>query len=83
MNRERYLVKSTGDNRKGTEAGFAKLLDLMRKYDEGVIVVPQLKNVEGTLLGDLLNDASPGLATKFKRQRRQARLEDKITTSLP
>lgn len=57
MSRERYLVSSYGDNREGTRQGILKFFELCQKLGSGVIVVPTIGNVDGTLLTDVLTPA--------------------------
>lgn len=54
MSRERYLVSSYGDNREGTRQGLAKFFELCLKHGSGVIVVPTIGNVDGTLFTQVL-----------------------------
>lgn len=56
MNRERFLVKSFGDNIEGTRAGLVKLIQLLDTYDNAVIVVPEIGKVKGTILVDVLGE---------------------------
>lgn len=56
MNRERFLVKSYGDNINGTRIGLTQLLNLLKKYNNAVIVIPQLNTVNSTMLVDVLGD---------------------------
>jgi len=49
-NRERYLLKAIGDDHQATIAGVAKFFELCQKYGNGVIYVPTMQHVEGTLL---------------------------------
>lgn len=56
MNRERYLVKSYGDNIEGTKVGLIKFLELCQKYGSGVIVVPMLQNIDHTMLTTVLGE---------------------------
>lgn len=69
MNRDRYLVKSAGDNIEGTREGLAKFLQLLGQHREGVIVVPHMNQVKDTLLAHVLNDVSPALADTLFRKR--------------
>ncbi|WP_242207676.1 MULTISPECIES: hypothetical protein [unclassified Pseudomonas] len=54
MSRERYLVSSYGDNREGTLQGLAKFFELCLNNGSGVIVVPTIGNVDGTLFTKVL-----------------------------
>ena len=54
MERERFLVRSSGDNPDGTRVGIAKLLELLGNDKNGVIVVPNLKTVKDTMLATVL-----------------------------
>lgn len=57
MNRERYLVKSNGDNQEGTKVGVSKLIELLRdKYQSAVIVVPSIGQVKNTMLTTVLGE---------------------------
>ncbi|EHR5764840.1 TPA: hypothetical protein ACMD08_004487 [Vibrio parahaemolyticus] len=57
MGRERYLVRSFGDNIEGTKAGVGKTLELLLgKYNSAVIVVPQIGQVKHTMLKDVLGE---------------------------
>lgn len=69
MNRDRYLVKSAGDNIEGTREGLAKFLQLLGQYREGVIVVPNMGQVKDTLLAHVLDSVAPALADTLFRKR--------------
>ena len=56
MNRERYLVKSFGDNIDGTKIGISKLIQLLGKYQSAVIVVPNIGQVKNTMLTTVLGE---------------------------
>lgn len=56
MNRERYLVKSFGDNLDGTKAGLTKLIKVMDHHKNVVIVVPKIGDVKHTMLMDVLGE---------------------------
>ncbi|SIQ61719.1 hypothetical protein SAMN05880558_104191 [Aeromonas sp. RU39B] len=56
MNRERFLVKSFGDNIDGTKAGLIKLIQLLDTHDHAVIVVPEIGKVKSTMLVDALGE---------------------------
>lgn len=59
MNRERFLVKSYGDNKEGTKVGLAKMLEALKALDSGAtaaIVVPSIGHVKDTLLVDVLGE---------------------------
>ncbi|MGZ6518819.1 MAG: hypothetical protein ACXVED_14625 [Bacteroidia bacterium] len=56
MNRERYLVKSYGDNIEGTRVGLTKLLELLNNHNNAVIVVPLIGQIKGTMLVNVLGE---------------------------
>lgn len=56
MIRERFLVKSFGDNIDGARAGLIKLIQLLDTYDHAVIVVPTIGDVKHSLLVDVLGE---------------------------
>lgn len=56
MKRERFLVKSLGDNIDGTKAGLNKMLQLLNQYNSAVIVVPRIGQVQDTMLTDVLGE---------------------------
>ncbi|OAJ52503.1 hypothetical protein A6V36_13940 [Paraburkholderia ginsengiterrae] len=56
MNRERFLVKSYGDNPAGVTAGLVKLLELLPNHKDAVIVVPEMGKVSGTMLVPILGE---------------------------
>lgn len=56
MNRERFLVKSFGDNIEGTKAGLVKLVQLLETYDHAVIVVPEIGKVKSTMLANVFDE---------------------------
>ncbi|WP_419572083.1 hypothetical protein [Rheinheimera sp.] len=56
MGKERFLVKSFGDNIEGTRIGLAKLLELLAHHQHAVIVVPTIGQVKGTLLEKVLGE---------------------------
>ena len=56
MKRERFLVKSFGDNIEGTKAGLIKLLQILEEHSNAVIVVPELGKVKNTMLVDVLGE---------------------------
>lgn len=53
---ERFLVKSYGDNEEGTRQGLIKLIELCNKPLHGVIVVPTIGQVKGTILTNVLGE---------------------------
>lgn len=57
MSRERYLVSSYGGNPEGTRVGLAKFFELCLSHGSGVIVVPTIGNVSGTMFTQVLPDA--------------------------
>jgi 5'-3' exonuclease len=66
MMRERFLVKSFGDNEEGSREGLEKAIDLLKKYDSLVIVVPTIGKIKDSMLTNLLN---PELAKKLIKDR--------------
>lgn len=56
MNRNRFLVKSFGDNIEGTRVGLAKLLQLLNEYTHAVIVVPLIGQIKGSMLDKVLGE---------------------------
>ncbi|NRR32054.1 hypothetical protein HSX11_17915 [Oxalobacteraceae bacterium] len=54
MIQERYLVKSTGDNQSGAEAGLIKALELLGKHKAAMIVVPTIGNFKHSMLTKVL-----------------------------
>ena len=66
MSRERYLVKSFGDNLEGTKTGVGKFIKLCLRDGDGVIVVPTLKDVRHTILSSVLGE---DLTKKLVRDR--------------
>ena len=54
MIKQRFLVKSYGDNIDGTRAGMVKLLELTDDHKSCVIVVPTLGHVKSSMLAKLL-----------------------------
>lgn len=54
MDRERYLVSSYGANPEGTRQGLAKFFELCAKLGSGVIVVPTIGNLDGTMFTQVL-----------------------------
>lgn len=78
MNRERYLVKSNGDNIEGTKIGLIHFLELCKKYGNGVIVVPMLQNVNHSMLTTVLGEE---LSKKLIKNRTLA-IENGKTISL-
>ena len=64
--RERFLVKSFGDNEEGAREGLEKANDLLRKYDSLVIVVPAIGKIKDSMLTDVLN---PQIAKKLIKDR--------------
>ncbi|MDD2781475.1 hypothetical protein [Sulfuricurvum sp.] len=78
MNRERYLVKSNGDNIEGTRVGLINFLELCQKYGNGVIVVPMLQNVNHSMLTTVLGEE---LSKKLIKNRTLA-IENGKTISL-
>ena len=65
MNRERFLVKSFGDNIEGTRAGLVKLLQLLETYDHAVIVVPQIREVKSTMLANVFDESTLEALVKY------------------
>jgi len=57
MSRGRYLVSSYGDNQEGTRVGLAKFFELCQRHGSGVIVVPTIGNVKGTMFSQVLPEA--------------------------
>lgn len=57
MSRERYLVSSYGDNLEGTRVGLARFFELCQIHGSGVIVVPTIGNVSGTMFTQVLPEA--------------------------
>lgn len=57
MSRERYLVSSYGGNPDGTRVGLAKFFELCLSHGSGVIVVPTIGNVSGTMFTQVLPEA--------------------------
>jgi hypothetical protein len=66
MVRERFLVKSYGDNVDGVRAGLTKMLQLLGTYGSAVIVVPNIGQVKDTMLTDVLG---PELSKKIIKDR--------------
>ena len=56
MNRERFLVKSYGDNIDGVKAGLKKLFELLGTYSSATIVVPMIGQVQNTMLPTVLGE---------------------------
>lgn len=57
MQRERYLVKSYGDNIQGTVVGLSKFLELCQSTNKnGMIVVPKIQDVRHTMLVPVLGE---------------------------
>ncbi len=52
--RERYLIKSVGANADAVRLGFRKLLELLGKHTDAVVVVPTLGDLKHTILVDVL-----------------------------
>lgn len=67
MSRERFLVKSYGDNVDGTRAGLVKLLQLAATHKSCVIVVPALNQVKGTMLVDVLGEQLSEILIKNRK----------------
>lgn len=78
MNRNRFLVKSFGDNIEGTEVGLTKLLQLLSDYTHAVIVVPVIGQVKDTMLVKVLGEQR----SKKLIKNRTLQLEDGKTISL-
>lgn len=78
MNRERFLVKSFGDNIEGTEVGVAKLVQLLGNHRSAVIVVPLIGSVKSTMLVKALGEP----LSKQLIKDRVLTLEDEKTISL-
>lgn len=57
MSRERYLVSSYGGNPEGTRVGLAKFFELCMSHGSGVIVVPTIGKVSGTMFTQVLPEA--------------------------
>lgn len=56
MTKQRFLIKSYGDNLDGTRAGLIKLLELTNDHKICVIVVPRLGDVKHSLLAKVLGE---------------------------
>lgn len=54
MNRDRFLAKSLADNLEGTRAGLIKLVEILDKHNEGVIVVPKIQHIKISILATVL-----------------------------
>ena len=67
MVRERFLVKSFGDNADGTRAGLVKLLQLADTHKSSVIVVPALNQVKGSLLTAVLGEQLSAILIKHRK----------------
>lgn len=67
MSRNRFLVKSFGDNADGTRAGLVKLVELAATHKSCVIVVPALNNVQGSLLTVVLGDQLSAALIKHRK----------------
>jgi hypothetical protein len=67
MARERFLVKSFGDNADGTRAGLVKLLELAGTNKSSVIVVPALNQVKGSLLTAVLGDQLSAILIQHRK----------------
>ena len=67
MHRQRFLVKSYGDNADGTRVGLIKLLELAGTHKSSVIVVPALNNVQGSLLTAVLGDRLSAILIKQRK----------------
>lgn len=82
MNRERFLVKSFGDNIDGARTGLAKLRQLLDTYDHAVIVVPSIGNVKHTMLVDVLVDVLGEDISKALMKNREINLSGNKKISL-
>ncbi|MCO5367807.1 hypothetical protein [Pseudomonas alliivorans] len=67
MSRERYLVSSYGDNLEGTLKGLAAFFELCLKHGSGVIVVPTIGNIDGTLFTKVLPEKISKALIKHKK----------------
>jgi hypothetical protein len=67
MPRERFLVKSFGDNADGTRAGLIKLVELSATHKSCVIVVPDFSGVQGSLLTVVLGDRLSAVLIKDRK----------------
>jgi hypothetical protein len=56
MSRKRFLAKSYGDNPEGTKEGLVQMLRALGTYNNAVIVVPILKNVNASMLVKVLDE---------------------------
>jgi len=65
--RNRFLVKSSGDNADGTRAGLVQLIELSATHKSCVIVVPALNHIKVSLLAVALGDQ---LATELIKHRK-------------
>lgn len=72
--RERYLVKSFGDNQEGTKVGIVKMVELLKVHKTAMIVVPQIGKVNGTMLTDVLG---PELSKLLLRDRQLTLPDDR------
>lgn len=66
MIRERFLVKSSGDNPEGVRQGLVKTVDLLGSYQSAVVVVPTLGHLKDTILTNVLG---PELSKKLIKDR--------------
>lgn len=67
MARDRFLVKSFGDNADGTRAGLIKLIELAATHKNCVIVVPALNQIQGSLLTSVLDDQLAAVLIKRRK----------------
>ena len=77
MKRDRFLVKSFGDNIEGTKTGFIKLLQILEEYTNAVVVVPNLGNIKYTMIVDVLGEA---LSNQLIKNRKIILTDNKIIT---
>lgn len=66
MTRERFLVKSFGDNPEGARVGLVKLLEMLETAKSGVVVVPRLGDLKHSMLVDILGEEK---TAQFIKQR--------------
>lgn len=56
MNRKRYLVRANGADVEATRVGVSKCVELLGTDKNGVIVVPNLQNLQHTMLVGVLGE---------------------------
>ena len=54
MQRERFLVKSSGDNEDGARVGLRKLFELAGTHKSSVIVVPAFTHIKNSMFATVL-----------------------------